>query len=155
MLKIRSEMAKNDIELEISSSSSDALATEDSFSSPSDEYVSGCYLKEPEYSQVEIEKLQKLHECELSENSSSDEEGNSSRLENWCKFSCCVIYNTFKLVECKCCRELNDKLNYIKCITMNNELEILCLNRIVLETASIRHHRYHKNFKELSNYSNK
>ena len=39
-LKIRSEMANNDIELESSSSSSDFLASEDSFSSPSDEYVS-------------------------------------------------------------------------------------------------------------------
>ena len=148
-------MANNDIEPESSSSSSHSPATEDSFSSPSDEYVSGYYLNEPEYSQVELEKLQKLHECELSENSSSDEELNSSRLENlhWCKCSCCVIYNTFKLVKCKCCREfstlLNDKLNDIKCITMNNEFEILCLNRIVLETASIRHRRYHKNFKEL------
>ena len=48
---------------------------------------------------------------------------------------------------------LNDKLNDIKYITMNNEFETLCLNRLLLETASIRHHRYHKNFKELSNYS--
>ena len=150
-------MANNYIELESSSSSSHSPTTEDSFSSPSDEYVSGCYLNEPEYSQVELEELQKLHECELYGNSSSDEELNSSRLENlhWCKCSCCVIYNTYKLVECKCCREfstlLNDNLNDIKCITMNNEFEILCLNRIVLETASIRHHRYHKNFKELSN----
>ena len=75
-------MANNDIELESSSSSSDSLVTEDSFSSPSDEYVSGCYLNKPEYSQVEIEKLQKLHKCELSENSSSNEELNSSGLEN-------------------------------------------------------------------------
>ena len=37
-LKIHSEMANNDIELESSSSSSDFLASEDSFSSPSDEY---------------------------------------------------------------------------------------------------------------------
>ena len=99
-------------------------------------------MNEPEYSQVELEKLQKLHKCELSENSSSDEELNFSFF-HWYKCSCCVIYNTFKLVECKCCREfstlLNDKLNDIKCITMNNEFEILCLNRIVLEAASIRH----------------
>ena len=134
-------MVNNDIELE--SSSSDSLATEDRFSSPSDESVCGCYLNEPEYSQVELEKLQKLHECELSENSSSDKELNSSRLEylHWCKCSCCVIYNTFKLVECKCCREfstlLNDKLNDIKCIPMNNKSEILCSNRIVLETSPI------------------
>ena len=74
-------MANNDIELESSSSSSDSVSTEDSFSSPSCEYVSGCYLNEPEYSQVELENLQKLHECEWSENS-SDEELNSSRLEN-------------------------------------------------------------------------
>ena len=40
MLKIRSEMANNDIELESSSSSSDFLASEYSFSSPSVEYVS-------------------------------------------------------------------------------------------------------------------
>ena len=33
-------MANNDLELESSSSSSDFLASEDSFSSPSDEYVS-------------------------------------------------------------------------------------------------------------------
>ena len=43
-------MANNDIELESSNSSSDSLATEDSFSSPSDGYVSGCYLNEPGYS---------------------------------------------------------------------------------------------------------
>ena len=73
-------MANNDIELESSSSSSDSLVTEDSFSSPSDEYVSGCYLNKPEYSQVEIEKLQKLHK--LSKNSSSNKELNSSGLEN-------------------------------------------------------------------------
>ena len=93
----------------------------------------------------------------LSENSSSDEELNSSRHENlhWCKCSCCVIYNTFKLVECKCCSEFSTLLNDIKCITMNNEFEILCLNQFVLETASIGYRRYHKNFKELSNYSNK
>ena len=58
--------------------------------------------EQPEYSQVELEKLQKLHEWrELCENSSSDEELNSSRLENLhgANVHCCVvIYNTFKLV---------------------------------------------------------
>ena len=75
-------MANNVIELESSSSSSHSVATEDSFSSSSDEYVSRCYLNETEYSLVELEKLQKLHECKLSEKSSSDEKLNSSRLEN-------------------------------------------------------------------------
>ena len=60
MLKIRSEMANNDIELESSSSSSDFLATKIVFLVPVMNMLVG----------------------ELCENSSSDEELNSSRLEN-------------------------------------------------------------------------
>ena len=86
-LKLRSELANNDIELEGLSSSSNSLATEDSFYNASHEYVRRCYLNQQEYSQLKLEKLQKLHECELSENSSSGEELNTNRLENlhWCK----------------------------------------------------------------------
>ena len=42
------------------------------------------------------------------------------------------------------------KLNDIKCITMNNdEFEILCLNRLLLETVSVRHHQCHKKLQRI------
>ena len=59
MLKIRSEMANNNIELESSSYSSDFIASEDSFLVP---VMNMLVNQPPEYSQVELEKLQKLHE---------------------------------------------------------------------------------------------
>ena len=123
----------------------------------------GCYLNEPEYNQEELLKIQntRLHDDEHETSSEEEEDMNSSRLENlhWCTCQNCVIFNTFKLIECKCCQEssilLNDKLDNIQCITLHPDFEILCLNSTVLETAFIRHRRYHRNFKELSTYINK
>ena len=44
-----------------------------------------------------------------------------------------------KVQEYKCCYEckslLGDNLKDVKCITSNSEFHILCLNKIVLETA--------------------
>jgi len=123
----------------------------------------GCYLNDPEYSKEELQQLQNIRlEGGNGDSSCSSEEGmNSSRLENlhWCTCQNCVIFNTFKVIECKCCKEystlLNDKLDNIQCITLHTDFEILCLNSTVLETAFIRHRRYHRNFKDLSTYTNK
>ncbi|XP_057302765.1 P2X purinoceptor 7-like [Hydractinia symbiolongicarpus] len=143
--------------MENSSSCSDSPISEVEYSSDSSETsVTGCYMNEPEYSKAELEKV-----TYKSSDSEEEDELNSSRLENlhWCTCTCCVIYNCFTLVECKCCQEffnlLNDKLNDNKCITMHKDFEILCLNRTVLETASIRHRRYQKKYNELSTYTNK
>ncbi|XP_057310654.1 uncharacterized protein LOC130648616 [Hydractinia symbiolongicarpus] len=145
--------------MENSSSWSDSPISEVEYSSDkhpvTETSVTGCYMNEPEYSKAELEK-------ETYKSSDSEEdELNSSRLENlhWCTCTCCVIYNCFTLVECKCCQEffnlLNDKLKDNECITMHKDFEMLCLNRTVLETASIRHRRYQKKYNELSTYTNK
>ena len=148
-------------EIENSSSSSShnsSFSEEESLSDCSESSTKGCYMNEPEYTKAELEKIE-YNEVELS--SSDNEDLNSSRLENlhWCTCTCCVIFTSFTLIECKCCREfstlLNDKLDDNKCITMHKDFEILCLNCTVLETASIRHRRYQKKFNELSTYSNK
>ena len=67
---------------------------------------------------------------------SSEDDKDSSRLENlhWCTH--CVITFTMKLEECKCCCQycslLGDKLKDVKCTTMNEKFKILCLNKTIL-----------------------
>ena len=125
----------------------------------------GCYMNEPEYTQEELKKMEldstNLGNSASGSDFSDSDEGDSSRLENlhWCKCKKCVIFENFKIIECKCCREysdlLNEKLNDIVCITEHPDFDILCLNKTVLETALIRHRRYNQNFRELASYSNK
>ena len=91
------------------------------------------YTCEPEYTKTELEKLGiKAIESdgeEVSSNDSSDEDLDSSRLENlhWCTCGhCCIIPS---LVESKCCREcanlLEDKLDHLKCVAEHEEFETL------------------------------
>ena len=90
----------------------------------------------------------------------SENELDSSRLENlhWCKCTHCCIMPT--LIEAKCCREcenlLEDKLDFSKCITDYEEFDTLCLNEIVLNTASIQYNRrFKKNYKMVKDMNNK
>ena len=70
---------------------------------------------------------------------SEESDLDSSRLENlhWCSGFECGIALTMGVQECKYCCEslLGDKLKDIKYITSNSEFHIMCLNKIVLETA--------------------
>ncbi|XP_057291685.1 P2X purinoceptor 7-like [Hydractinia symbiolongicarpus] len=50
---------------------------------------------------------------------------------------------------------LGEKLEENTCITLHKVCNILCLNRTVLETASIRHRRYQNNFKDIKSFQNK
>ena len=152
---------------DVSNLSDNASNLSDNVSNLSDEEIAeittGCYLNEPEYSKEELSKLKntKLKDNSHNSTNSTEECLDSSRLENlhWCTCHTCVIFDNFKLIECKCCKEfstlLNEKLNDIHCITLHPDFEILCLNRTVLETACVRHRRYHRKFKELSKYKNK
>ena len=94
-------------------------------------------------------------------NSDSDDECDSSRLENlhWCSCQKCVIGLTMTLEEAKCCREiinlLGKKIDGLKCITENEDFEVLCINRTVLETACIRHRRYKNRFEDWNLFTNK
>ena len=86
------------------------------------EILNGCYENEPVYTEAELTQIKSD-----SETSSSEEELDSSRLENlhWCSCECCVIFSPMLLEECKCCKEnvnlLADKLAGIKCITHNED----------------------------------
>ena len=55
------------------------------------------------------------------------------------------------LIESKCCKEYanlqEQKLDGINCITEHEEFDILCLNKIVLNTAFIQFRRYKNKFK--------
>ena len=105
------------------SSSSEEENSDISFSS--DEIDKGLigYSCEPEYTNEELKKqgidiVDSTDEEMSSEN--SENELNSSRLENlhWCTCEkCCVMPS---LIECKCCREcanlLEDKLDEVECM---------------------------------------
>ena len=62
------------------------------------------------------------------EASSSEDDKDSSRLENLHSCTHCVITVTVKLEECKCCFQycslLGDKLKDVKCITMNEKYSL-------------------------------
>ena len=99
------------------------------------------YAHEPEYTASELKKLPPVEE--MSSNN-SDDDLDSSRLENlhWCRCkNNCVILHT--LIECKCCREyenlLSSKLQNIECISQHEIFQTLCLNTTVLETAFVLH----------------
>ena len=66
------------------------------------EILNGCYENEPVYTEAELTQIKSD-----SETSSSEEELDSSRLENlhWCSCECCVIFSPMLLEECKCCKE--------------------------------------------------
>ena len=120
--------------------------------------ITGLYNNEPEYSELELQVRNTTNNSDASDMSDSD--SNSSRLENlhWCSCTVCVIWLTMTLHETKCCRECNilgEKLEGIKCITEHEDFNILCLNKTVLETACIRHRRYHNNFKDVKEFMNK
>ena len=97
-------------------------------------------MNEPEYLEKEINAMNILENENFSDNS-EESDLDSSRLENlhWCSGFECGIALTTRVQECKCCCEckslLGDKLKDVKCITSNSEVHILCLNKIVLETA--------------------
>ena len=137
-------------------SSNGSLSSNDSV----DETNDGCYFNEPEYTPSELRK-RKLPDEDTNTGESSEEDLDSSRLENlhWCTCQQCVIFESSKMEECKCCQEcktlLGNKLNNIKCITLNEEFSILCLNRIVLQTACIRHRRYQNKFSDIKIFTNK
>ena len=102
--------------------------------------VKGCYMNEPEYLEKEINAMNILENENFSDNS-EESDLDSSRLENlhWCSGFECGIALTMRVQECKYCCEckslLGDKLKDIKYITSNSEFHIMCLNKIVLETA--------------------
>ena len=155
-------LVANIIIMVTASSSCDSEDLEDETSSSDEENpkLKGCYLNEPEYTLEEIEKFNSTVETSKNEESSNDE-FNSSRLEilHWCKCSNCVIFQEMSLVECKCCREyesiLSEKLEGIKCITLHQEFEVLCQNKIILGTAYIQHRRYQNKFTDLKTFCNK
>ena len=97
-------------------------------------------MNEPEYLEKEINAMNILENEKFSDNS-EESDLDSSRLENlhWYSGFECGIALTMRVQECKCCCEckslLRDKLKDVKCITSNSEFHILCLNKIVLETA--------------------
>ena len=107
--------------------------------------ATGCYNNEPTYTKEELKQMGfDSDESDESDASDSDGSSTSSRLENlhWCRCQTCVVWENMTIYECKCCTEydlLKNKLENIKCITTHQEFQTLCLNRIVLETAAIRH----------------
>ena len=115
------------------------------------------YSNEPEYSKTELEAM-KFSDNESGNSNCSDDEMDSSRLENmhWCSCGECTII--LSLVESTCCKEssslLGDKLDDINCITQNKDFKILCLNPNVLDTSFI-HRRYQKNFKQFKSMNNR
>ena len=128
------------------------------------EYEEGSsgYTCEPEYTKEELEKLGiKTFESDDDIVSSDDstDDLDSSRLENlhWCTCGHCRIMPS--LVESKCCREcanlLEDKLDNVKCVCEHEELETLCLNKIVLNTAFIQYRRYKNKYKLVKQMNNK
>ena len=46
-------------------------------------------------------------------------------------------------------------LENIECVTQNADFAILCLSKLVLETACIRTRRYNKKFRDISVFTNK
>ena len=138
--------SETSISSEISDISSVSDDCDDSFNS-----VAGCYDCEPEYTEEELKKLKdKTHET-----SSSEDELESSRLENlhWCSCKCCVIGLPMTLEECKCCKEFNilrEKLENLCCVTAHPDFETLILAPSVLEVSFIRHRRYQGNFKDFT-----
>ena len=97
-------------------------------------------MKEPEYLEKEINAMNILENENFSDNS-EESDLDSSQLENlhWCSGFECGVALAMRVQECKCCCEckslLGDKLKGVKYITSNSEFHILCLNKIVLETA--------------------
>lgn len=81
------------------------------------------YVCEPEYNEDEM-KAMKSNSSNTADESdeTTEDELNSSRLENlhWCKCSYCTVMPSF--IECKCCQEckglLGDKLDS-GCVTSN------------------------------------
>ena len=131
--------------------SSDLLFYDESSDTSSNHMgVAGCYMNEPEYSDVE---LGSEGESSVSGSSGDSDALDSSRLENlhWCTCYKCVIFESFKIVECKCCQEystlLNDKLANVKCITDHEDFQLLCLNQRVLENSAIRYRRSRRKIK--------
>ena len=124
-----------------SSSESDDVELESNYSSSeNDGDIKGCYMNEPEYLEKERNAMNILENENFSDNS-EESDLDSSRLENlhWCSGFECGIALTMRVQECKYCCEckslLGDKLKDIKYITSNSEFHIMCLNKIVLETA--------------------
>ncbi|XP_057290739.1 uncharacterized protein LOC130613407 [Hydractinia symbiolongicarpus] len=145
------------------SSEESSCASEHSevYSSETDESIcKGCYDNEPEYTESQLKNICSSKTAnDISDD--EDEDLDSSRLENlhWCKCKKCDIHELMTVKECKCCLEfttlLGEKLEENTCITLHKDFNILCLNRTVLETASIRHRRYQNNFKDIKSFQNK
>ena len=92
------------------SDSDSSYISSDTVSSSADSFeynegITGMYECEPQYNDEELKKLPE----ENSEIDTSDNEGDSSRLENlhWCSCENCVIGWSMRLEEVKCCRECN------------------------------------------------
>lgn len=150
----------------MSSSLSDSTSS-DSYNSGTDSYSDfsfdeqgGFYGCEPEYTKEEFDQLEAALTEGSTGSSSSDEELDSSRLENlhWCRCRNCVIGLTFTIDECLCCKECNiitEKLIGLKCITEHEDFENLILNESVLELAYISNRRYNNNFADIKKLNNK
>ena len=146
-------MSSFDDESEISSDSSNNSYTSQSDSSnvSISDFLCG-YVGEPEYNEEELKSIKFSSSENENSDAESEDELNSSRLENlhWCRCFHCTVMPTF--IECKCCKEyqglLGDKLE-AGCITENTNFDTLCLNKIVLETAFIRHRHYKNNFTDV------
>ena len=67
------------------------------------EILNGCYENEPVYTEAELTQIKSD-----SETSSSEEELDSSRLENLhlCSCECCVIFSPMLLEECSVARRM-------------------------------------------------
>ena len=121
----------------------------------------------PEYTFEELKNIGLIYDDENDGDPSNDDYEdsltsndnlNSSRLENlhWCSCSNCCIMRT--LVDWKCCKEcetIREKLGGVSCITDSEEFETLCINKCVLKTAFFQYGRYLKNFKSLKEMNNK
>lgn len=136
--------------------SSSNISFEESSNESCNEDVTFGYTGEPEYNDDELKSMK--FSSEGSNSDESENELNSSRLENlhWCKCQHCTVMPTF--IESRCCKEfslLEDKLQEASCITLHKDFDVLLLHKTVLETAFIRHRRFKNNFTQVKEMTTK
>ena len=143
------------------------LTSSDSYNSGTDCYSDfsfdeqGCFYGcEPEYTKEELDHWESAVTEGSTGSSSSEEDVDSSRLENlhWCQCKNCVIGLTFTVDECLCCKECNiimEKLQRLNCITEHEDFENLILNESVLELAYVSNRRYSNNYVDIKKLNNK
>ena len=82
---------------------SDSYDESDISSEENENVLAGCYENEPQYTEFELKEMKTTDSGSAS---CSDEEFDSSRLENlhWCTCGKCVITFSMAFKECRCCR---------------------------------------------------